>query len=103
MTNSRVERTRSATKAEAALAKYVDLARFEDGESHVNACFDGARTRLRIHFKYSRGAEGAMQLVLVHGLGLSYRYMMPTAQALIDDYAVYVPDLPGFGATTRAT
>jgi pimeloyl-ACP methyl ester carboxylesterase len=35
--------------------------------------------------------------VLVHGLGLSHRYMMPTAKRLATDFAVYVPDLPGFG------
>lgn len=36
-------------------------------------------------------------VVLVHGLGLSHRYMMPTARALARDFPVYVPDLPGFG------
>jgi 2-hydroxy-6-oxonona-2,4-dienedioate hydrolase len=38
-----------------------------------------------------------MPLVLVHGLGLSHRYMMPTARRLAADFPVYVPDLPGFG------
>ncbi|MGK9170180.1 alpha/beta hydrolase [Inquilinus limosus] len=36
-------------------------------------------------------------LVLVHGLGLSHRYMMPVASELAMDCRVYVPDLPGFG------
>ena len=36
-------------------------------------------------------------VVLVHGSGLSGRYMIPTAQELTTDFRVYVPDLPGFG------
>jgi 2-hydroxy-6-oxonona-2,4-dienedioate hydrolase len=84
----------SAAKAEAALAKYVDLARFDDGDTDVGG--------LRIHFKFARAtARAETKLVLVHGLGLSYRYMMPTAQALMAEYAVYVPDLPGFGDSEK--
>lgn len=37
-------------------------------------------------------------VVLVHGLALSHRYMMPLARALAaGGCRVYVPDLPGFG------
>lgn len=36
-------------------------------------------------------------VVLVHGLALSGRYLMPTAKLLRNRYRVYVPDLPGFG------
>lgn len=43
------------------------------------------------------GRPGALPLVLVHGLGLSHRYLMPTAELLAEHYRVYVPDLPGFG------
>ena len=39
--------------------------------------------------------------VLVHGLGVSGRYMMPTARLLARDHSVYVPDLPGFGKSCR--
>jgi 2-hydroxy-6-oxonona-2,4-dienedioate hydrolase len=38
-------------------------------------------------------------LVLVHGLGLSQRYMMPVASELARDCHVYVPDQPGFGGS----
>lgn len=38
-------------------------------------------------------------VVLVHGLGVSSRYMVPTIRALAGDFAVYAPDLPGFGRT----
>ena len=41
------------------------------------------------------------KLILVHGLGLSCRYMLPTAQALMDDYDVFVPDLPSFGDSDK--
>jgi 2-hydroxy-6-oxonona-2,4-dienedioate hydrolase len=44
---------------------------------------------------------GADVLVLVHGLGLSHRYMMPVAEELARDHNVYVPDLPGFGRSGR--
>jgi 2-hydroxy-6-oxonona-2,4-dienedioate hydrolase len=40
---------------------------------------------------------GTPAVVLVHGLGLSHRYMMPVAERLALTYRVYVPDLPGFG------
>jgi len=36
-------------------------------------------------------------VVLVHGLVVSSRYMIPTAERLAPDYRVFVPDLPGFG------
>lgn len=39
-------------------------------------------------------------VVLVHGLGLSHRYMMPVARALAaEGCRVYGPDLPGFGSS----
>jgi 2-hydroxy-6-oxonona-2,4-dienedioate hydrolase len=40
-------------------------------------------------------------VVLVHGSGLSGRYMIPTAQQLTADCRVYVPDLPGFGDSDK--
>jgi pimeloyl-ACP methyl ester carboxylesterase len=36
-------------------------------------------------------------VVLVHGLGVSSRYMIPTIRALASDCRVCAPDLPGFG------
>jgi 2-hydroxy-6-oxonona-2,4-dienedioate hydrolase len=47
----------------------------------------------------SRGPVPASRrpVVLVHGLALSGRYLMPTAKVLRRRYRVYVPDLPGFG------
>jgi 2-hydroxy-6-oxonona-2,4-dienedioate hydrolase len=40
---------------------------------------------------------GTPTVVLVHGLGLSHRYMMPIAERLAPVYRVYISDLPGFG------
>lgn len=40
-------------------------------------------------------------VVLVHGLGLSGRYMLPTARHLAPHVPVYVPDLPGFGGSSK--
>jgi pimeloyl-ACP methyl ester carboxylesterase len=38
---------------------------------------------------------------LVHGLGLSGRYMLPLAAHLAADCAVFLPDLPGFGDSSH--
>lgn len=50
---------------------------------------------------YARVAEqtpgGAAPIVLVHGIGVSGRYMTPTAARLAPNHAVYVPDLLGSG------
>jgi pimeloyl-ACP methyl ester carboxylesterase len=39
--------------------------------------------------------------VLVHGLTVSGNYLLPAAAELLDDFTVYVPDLPGFGASEK--
>ncbi|HEY2994336.1 MAG TPA: alpha/beta hydrolase [Methylomirabilota bacterium] len=40
-------------------------------------------------------------VVLVHGIGVSSRYMVPTAIRLAETCRVYVPDLPGFGLSAK--
>jgi 2-hydroxy-6-oxonona-2,4-dienedioate hydrolase len=42
-----------------------------------------------------------LPVVLLHGLGVSGRYMMPTAERLAVHYKVFVPDLPGFGRSDK--
>src|SRR5262249_17345979 len=59
-------------------------------------------TRVNGRMMYARVSEAAAPadrptVVLVHGLGVSGTYMVPTAQRLAVDHAVYVPDLPGYG------
>lgn len=40
-------------------------------------------------------------IVLIHGLGVSSRYMVPVAQRLFPSFDVYAPDLPGFGKSGK--
>jgi pimeloyl-ACP methyl ester carboxylesterase len=39
--------------------------------------------------------------VLVHGVGLSHRYLMPYAVRLAEHFRVFVPDQPGFGRSYK--
>ena len=56
---------------------------------------------LQVHARVGGGAAGAKPVVLVHGLGVSSRYMMPIAAELADEFAVYAVDLPGHGPSDR--
>ncbi|MES2468608.1 MAG: alpha/beta hydrolase [Verrucomicrobiota bacterium] len=47
------------------------------------------------------GPRTGQNFVLVHGLGMSSRYMMPTARLLSPHGDVHVPDLPGFGKSDK--
>jgi len=63
-------------------------------------------TRIKDLAMHARVSESGAQasahiIVLVHGLAMSGRYMMPTAERLIDYARVYVPDLPGFGQSEK--
>lgn len=71
----------------------MDLALFGDGYVEAQS--------LRMHVKYSNEHRDRECIVLVHGLGLSCRYMLPTAEALLGEYAVVIPDLPGFGDSAK--
>jgi pimeloyl-ACP methyl ester carboxylesterase len=51
---------------------------------------------LRLHARVG-GATAGPPVVLVHGLAVSHRYLMPTAALLARRHPVAVPDLPGFG------
>jgi 2-hydroxy-6-oxonona-2,4-dienedioate hydrolase len=53
---------------------------------------------LRLHVR--RGGSGA-PVVLVHGIGVSGRYLVPLGRELARDRAVSIPDLPGFGESDR--
>lgn len=56
----------------------------------------------RIHHRAAPGRlPHATSIVLVHGLGVSGRYLEPLARRMPDEHAVYVPDLPGHGASDR--
>ena len=53
---------------------------------------------LRMHARVSEDrAAGGPPVVLVHGLVVSGRYMVPLLNELARSHDVYAPDLPGFG------
>jgi pimeloyl-ACP methyl ester carboxylesterase len=54
---------------------------------------------LRLHIRHRIGSRGTGTWVLLHGLAVSHRYLMPTAAALPG--SVFVPDLPGFGHSAK--
>lgn len=58
---------------------------------------------LRLHALESVGPvpPGRAPVVLVHGLGVSSRYMVPIARHLGADLRVLAPDLPGFGRSDK--
>ena len=61
---------------------------------------DGRRVHARVAGRAARGRDGPA-VVMVHGLVVSGRYMLPTARLLAARSAVYVPDLPGFGLSEK--
>jgi pimeloyl-ACP methyl ester carboxylesterase len=71
--------------------------------------YRGAAERLTSRFRlvdgrrvYERfGGERGPVVACVHGIGVSGRYLLPTAARLASDCRVYVPDLPGFGRSAR--
>jgi pimeloyl-ACP methyl ester carboxylesterase len=58
---------------------------------------------LTMHYRVSSHLlpPDAQSIVLVHGLATSNTYMLPTAAQLASSYHIYVPDLPGFGKSTK--
>ncbi|MEV6595744.1 alpha/beta fold hydrolase [Actinoplanes sp. NPDC051346] len=52
---------------------------------------------VRTHERLRANPVGGLPVVMLHGLAVSHRYLMPTADALADRHPVLVPDLPGFG------
>jgi pimeloyl-ACP methyl ester carboxylesterase len=54
---------------------------------------------LRLHIRHRAGPDGRATWLLLHGLAVSHRYLMPTAAALPG--RVFVPDLPGFGLSGK--
>jgi pimeloyl-ACP methyl ester carboxylesterase len=56
-----------------------------------------------IHTRYSISPETAdrLPIVFVHGMGVSSRYVIPSANRLARLHPVYAPDLPGHGRSTK--
>ena len=56
---------------------------------------------LQLHARVGGEEADAKPVVLVHGLGVSSRYMVPIAAELAKEFAVYAVDLPGHGPSDK--
>ncbi|WP_026734063.1 alpha/beta fold hydrolase [Fischerella sp. PCC 9605] len=58
---------------------------------------------LRMHARVSVESvpKDAPVVILVHGVVVSSRYMIPTAELLAPYYRVYAPDFPGYGESEK--
>lgn len=58
---------------------------------------------LSVHARVSQEAlpKDATVVILIHGLAVSSRHMVPTAELLAPEYRVYAPDLPGYGESDK--
>jgi pimeloyl-ACP methyl ester carboxylesterase len=50
---------------------------------------------------HTRAGGSGPSVVLVHGFGVSGRYLLPLAEVLSECFSAYVPDLPGHGRSER--
>lgn len=72
------------------------------GRQHLRERWDlvgGLRRFSRVSKR--RAEAGEVPFVLVHGLGVSSRYMTPLANELAPCHPVYAPDLPGHGRSEK--
>jgi pimeloyl-ACP methyl ester carboxylesterase len=60
-----------------------------------------AGTRVHARVAQERAANDDLPVVLVHGLTVSSRYMVRFMRQLAPQYAVFAPDLPGFGRSHK--
>lgn len=76
-----------------------------EGAASTWVLLDGRRMHARVpagQLGDPRGGDRRCDaVVLVHGLGVSSRYMLPTLNLLAPRYPVFAPDLPGFGRTDK--
>ena len=55
-----------------------------------------------VFYRESHKPPDAPVMMHLHGFGLSGRYLLPTAEALAEEFHTLVPDLPGFGRSGNA-
>jgi 2-hydroxy-6-oxonona-2,4-dienedioate hydrolase len=80
-----------------------------DAETHWDLVAEGLKSEwtdiggMRMHARIGTHPLplDAPRIVFVHGIGVSGRYLIPTAMRLAETFRVYVPDLPGFGLSTK--
>ncbi|MDN5762222.1 MAG: alpha/beta hydrolase [Microlunatus sp.] len=58
---------------------------------------------VKVFYRESPEPPDAKTMIHLHGFGLSGRYLLPTAERLQDDFHTFVPDLPGFGRSGKAS
>lgn len=58
---------------------------------------------VKVFYRESTEVPDAPVMTHLHGFGLSGRYLVPTADRLAREFHTFVPDLPGFGRSGRAT
>ena len=56
-----------------------------------------------VFYRESTKTPDAPVMMHLHGFGLSGQYLVPTADQLAGDFHTFVPDLPGFGRSGKAT
>jgi 2-hydroxy-6-oxonona-2,4-dienedioate hydrolase len=79
----------------------MSIGRVSDSDGRLDATWtmvQGVRVHARVSIAAGPHAE---DVVLVHGLGVSSRYMAPLAERLATGFRVYAPDLPGFGKSDK--
>lgn len=54
-----------------------------------------------VFYRESPAPSNAPVMMHLHGFGLSGRYLLPTAELLMEDFYTLVPDLPGFGRSGK--
>ena len=57
---------------------------------------------IQVFYRESPDPPHAPVMMHVSGFGLSGHYLLPTAEALMDEFHTLVPDLPGFGRSGKA-
>src|SRR5688500_406003 len=55
----------------------------------------------RLHSLVAEPAREGVPVVLVHGMVIASRYMIPTAERLAESFPIWVPDLPGYGKSYK--
>lgn len=73
----------------------TDMGRFTVRQVRV----DGRTMQARV--SVDAVPDDRLPVILVHGLGMSSRYMIPLARHLAPHVRVYAPDLPGFGLSEK--
>ena len=71
--------------------------------THMTAGLSDLWVRVDGRAMYARVSTSGIgpPMVLVHGLGVSGRYLVPTALRLVGEFPVFVPDLPGWGKSEK--